>query len=611
MTVHTTVHQINGTHPVTCKSHLTCDILCPTRRQMAQHGRQIQNMAASGQDRLSEVMAAMALQDQRYPKWSKHLEKTTHVSDPTPARGPSRDQAACARRASGDFDLRFCKWQGWSFKTFLLGNWTLGFPPCKNKRSWMICAGLMFPRRSTSSAGGWIQVGSCHPPFWPFLQWLRIWVRQGWRRYSRSLAMWFQWNLPKRPPGISSGKVMYWKVKRWPHLRSFWTKTGSWWKLGFWDAKGGHFGTRERCQFGTRENISFWNALVFLFYDWTCSVLGLDGAWCQKKNELFRCNDTVEKNTAVYFGFRSSCGRKTGFWLQSFSMMRRCCQKGQLKLGQWQRLPHLRVLSSLFCLHQRSYQPWWEICWNVAWRPWIPDLQDALKFDSIVSSSDFRMFLQWDMSHGLLLAHRQSPSSPSQLHRYQLQLQNGLVKLIKNSSSVRFLFQKKKLNKDMWTTKETPRTTVFLLHWWAVLHLLSQIFQESPERQEALEMEALQQIPWGMEFSATPPFHGVPCDARALVVSVVSVFREDLWWLLGIRDSDFFCFWFYTLQVCFFNIPRFGVRGAFYFESPLGAFQWLFWSMSFQRFVELWHRAFGWVAPFRSWRIWRSRRSIP
>ena len=124
-------------------------------------------------------------------------------------------------------------------------------------------------------------------------------------------------------------------------------------------------------------------------------------------------------------------------------------------------------------------------------------------------------------------------------------------------------------------------------------------------------MEALQQIPWGMEFSATPPFHGVPCDARALVVSVVSVFREDLWWLLGIRDSDFFCFWFYTLQVCFFNIPRFGVRGAFYFESPLGAFQWLFWSMSFQGFVELWHRAFGWVAPFRSWRIWRSRRSIP
>ena len=70
---------------------------------MAQHGRQIQNMAASGQDRLSEVM------DQRYPKLLKHLEETTHVSDPTPARGPSRDQAACARRASGDFDLRFCK----------------------------------------------------------------------------------------------------------------------------------------------------------------------------------------------------------------------------------------------------------------------------------------------------------------------------------------------------------------------------------------------------------------------------------------------------------------------------------------------------------------------
>lgn len=69
------------------------------------------------------------------------------------------------------------------------------------------CALLMFLSRINFIMRKWIQFRSCHPPFFDFLplQWLRIWMRQGWRRCFRSLATWFQWNSPGRRDKLMEG----------------------------------------------------------------------------------------------------------------------------------------------------------------------------------------------------------------------------------------------------------------------------------------------------------------------------------------------------------------------------------------------------------------------
>lgn len=74
----------------------------------------------------------------------------------------------------------------------------------KEEDGW--CAQLMFLPRINFIMRKWIQFRSCHP-FFDFLplQWLRIWMRQGWRRCFRSLAMWFQWNSPGRRGKLMEG----------------------------------------------------------------------------------------------------------------------------------------------------------------------------------------------------------------------------------------------------------------------------------------------------------------------------------------------------------------------------------------------------------------------
>ena len=90
------------------------------------------------------------------------------------------------------------------------------------------------------------------------------------------------------------------------------------------------------------------------------------------------------------------------------------------------------------------------------------------------------------MSHGLLLAHRQSPSSPFQLYRYQLQLQNGLVKLIKNSSRVKILFQKRNSTKTCELLKLHEQLYFYFIGGLYFI-CCPKFFQESPQRKRLLK----------------------------------------------------------------------------------------------------------------------------